>query len=59
MRTPWLQPLKRLAEDKRLVLMRFNEAEWQSLNDSRRGVHEFTVARSHGLFEGVGLLRRA
>jgi len=54
MRIPWLQPLKRLAEDKRLVIIRFDEPEWQSLNESRRGVHEFTVARSHGLFEGLG-----
>lgn len=27
----WLQPLKRLAEDKRLVIIRFDESEWQSL----------------------------
>jgi hypothetical protein len=54
MRIPWLQPLKQLAEDKRLVIIRFDESEWESLNESRRGVHEFTVARSHGLFEGLG-----
>ncbi len=28
----------RLAEEKRLIIIRFDEAEWQSLNDSRRGV---------------------
>jgi hypothetical protein len=54
MDTPWLHPLKGLAEKKRLVIVRFDEAEWRSLNDSRRGVHEFTVARAHGLFEGLG-----
>lgn len=54
MQLPWLQPLRRLAEDKRLVIIRFEEAEWQSLNESRRGVHEFTVARAHGLFQGIG-----
>jgi hypothetical protein len=54
MQLPWLQSLKRLAEEKRLVIIRFDEAEWQSLNDSRRGVHEFTVARAHSLFEGIG-----
>ena len=54
MRIPWLQSLKRLAEDKRVVIIRFDESEWQRLNESRRGVHEFTVARSHGLFEGLG-----
>jgi hypothetical protein len=54
MKLSWLQPLKKLAEDKRLIIIRFDEAEWQSLNDSRRGVHEFTVARAHGLFQGIG-----
>jgi hypothetical protein len=54
MQIPWLHPLKRLAEEKQLIVIRFDEAEWQSLNDSRRGIHEFTVARAHGLFEGLG-----
>ena len=54
MQIPWLRLLKRLAEDKRLVIIRFDEAEWRSLRDSRRGVHEFTVARAHSLFEGLG-----
>jgi hypothetical protein len=53
MQIPWLRPLKRLAEDNRLVIIRFDEAEWHSLIVSRRGVHEFTVARAHGLFEGL------
>jgi len=53
MRLSWLQSLKRLVEEKPLVLIRFGEAEWRSLHDSRRGVHEFTVARAHSLLEGV------
>jgi hypothetical protein len=53
MQTPWLQSLKRLVEEKPLVILRFNQAEWHNLYDSRRGVHEFTVARPHGLLEGV------
>lgn len=54
MQIPWLQPLKRLAEDKQLVPVRFDEAEWQSRNGSRRGVREFTVACAHGLFQSIG-----
>lgn len=53
MQAPWLESLKRLVEKKPLVLIRFEEAEWHSLYDSRRGIHEFTVARAHGLLEGV------
>ena len=34
----WLPRLKRLAEEKRLILIRFDQDEWRSLNDSRRGV---------------------
>jgi hypothetical protein len=36
MQLPWLQSLKRLAEEKRLVIIRFDEAEWQSLNELSR-----------------------
>jgi hypothetical protein len=54
MQTSWLHSLKRLAEEKRLAIIRFDEAEWHSLKESRLGVHEFTVARAHGLFEGLG-----
>jgi hypothetical protein len=53
MQALWLQSLKRLVEEKPLVVLRFNEDEWHSLNESRRGVHEFTIARSHGSLEGV------
>jgi hypothetical protein len=53
MKLPWLQSLKKLVEEKPLVIIRFNQNEWESLHDSRRGVHEFTIARSHYLLEGV------
>jgi hypothetical protein len=50
MQTAWLESLKRLAEDKRLIIIRFDESEWQRLNDSRRGV-QFTLARAHELLK--------
>jgi hypothetical protein len=50
MKIPWLQSLRRLAEEKRLVIIRFDEAEWSVAASMR----EFTVARAHGLFEGLG-----
>ena len=53
MQPAWLELLKKLVEKKSLVLIRFEESEWHSLHESRRGVHEFTFARAHGLLEGV------
>jgi hypothetical protein len=53
MEQPWLETLKKLAEEKPLVIIRFEPHEWQSLYDSRHGVQEFTIARSHSLLEGV------
>jgi hypothetical protein len=54
MQNPWLQVLTRLVVQKPLIIIRFDEAEWHSLNESHRGVHEFTVARAHDLFHGLG-----
>jgi len=53
MQAPWLESLKRLVEKKPLIVIRFEEGEWRNLHESRRGVHEFTAARAHGLLEGV------
>lgn len=53
MQAPWLQSLKRLVEERPLVILRFNEAEWHNLYASRRGIHEFTIARPHDSLEGV------
>src|SRR5262249_19330215 len=50
---PWVETLKKLVEQKPLIIIRFDRDEWESLYDSRRGFHEFTIARSHSLFEGV------
>ena len=63
MRIPWLQPLKRLAEDKRLVIIRFDESEWQSLNEfpPRRVARpsRSSATRSIDNFLGGTLLRHA
>jgi hypothetical protein len=49
MNAPWLAKLKKLVEDKPMVILRFDEEEWERLRDSRRGLSEFTVARPHSL----------
>src|SRR5437879_3589759 len=53
MQLPWLKTLKALVEKKPLVIIRFDRKEWSALLDARNGVKEFTLARSHALFEGV------
>lgn len=43
--------IKQLVEAKPIVFLRFDHGQWERLLDSRRGISEFTVARSHVLFE--------
>jgi hypothetical protein len=50
---PWLASLKKFVEEKPLVIVRFTQAEWETLRESRRGVNEFTFARAHYQLEGV------
>jgi hypothetical protein len=49
----WLENLKGLVKKKPLVVFQFDDEEWSRLRDSRRGANEFTIARSHELFEKV------
>lgn len=49
----WLENLKRLVGKKSLVVFQFDGEEWSRLRESRRGANEFTIARSHELFEKV------
>lgn len=49
----WLENLKRLVHKRPLVLFQFEGEEWSRLRESRRGANEFTIARSHELFEKV------
>jgi hypothetical protein len=51
--SPWLHKFITLVAQKPLVLIRFNRDEWVHLYESRRGVNEFTIARSHSLLDGV------
>src|SRR6266404_3758685 len=51
MAIPWFDRLKQLVEQKPIVVLRFDKEEWNRLLESRRGVSEFTVARSHSLLE--------
>lgn len=49
----WLENLKRLVGKKPLIIFHFDGEEWSRLRESRRGANEFTIARSHALFEKV------
>ncbi|MCW8128088.1 hypothetical protein [Microbulbifer halophilus] len=49
----WLDNLKSLVQKKPLVVFQFDDEEWSRLRESRRGANEFTIARSHDLFEKV------
>lgn len=49
----WLDSLKRLVQKKPVALFQFEGEEWSRLRESRRGANEFTIARSHELFENV------
>ncbi len=49
----WLDNLKCLVQKKPLVMFQFDSEEWARLRESRRGANEFTIARSHEMFEKV------
>ena len=49
----WLKTLKSLVDKKPIVVLRFDEDVWRSLINSRRGPHEFTIARPHDALDGV------
>jgi len=49
----WISTLKRVVERKPIVLLRFNEDEWSSLQDSRGGTSQFTIARRHAARNAV------
>jgi len=49
----WLHTLKKLVEKKPIVILRFDEDEWDSLTNSRRGPQEFTIARPHELLREI------
>ncbi len=49
----WLDALKQYVEKRPMVVLNFDEDEWESLQESRRGTNEFTIARPHRLLEGV------
>lgn len=51
----WFENLKGVIEKKPLVVFRFGDEEWSRLRESRRGANEFTIARSHELFEKVSV----
>lgn len=53
MEMPWLKTLTQLVEKRPIVVLRFDDEEWECLHESRRGVSEFTIARSHALLNHV------
>ncbi|MBF6567724.1 MAG: hypothetical protein IVW54_02475 [Candidatus Binataceae bacterium] len=53
MAVTWLDKLMGFVEQTPIVVLRFDDGEWERLNESRRGVNEFTIARPHDLFNHV------
>ena len=53
MNMSWLDTLKDYSERHPMVVLRFSMDEWTELGNSRRGVNEFTIARSHALVDNV------
>jgi hypothetical protein len=53
MDTTWLNSLQNWVKDYPCVLVDLTRDEWERLSETRRGVGEFTIARSHHLFERV------
>jgi hypothetical protein len=49
----WLKELKTLVERNPIVVLRFDDSEWNRLSGSRLGISEFTIARPHASLEGV------
>jgi hypothetical protein len=49
----WLEELAQFVERRPITLLRFDESEWTRLSESRRGISEFTLARSHSLLQNV------
>ena len=47
----WLGILERTVRQRRLAVFRFHGEEWYRLRESRRGLAEFTTARSHDLLD--------
>lgn len=49
----WLDDLKRYVERKPLIVLRIDDDEWNRLSESRYGLNEFTIARSHQLLRSA------
>lgn len=43
----WRKSLEEIVRQRRLVIFQFDGEEWWRLQESRRGLNEFTIARSH------------
>jgi hypothetical protein len=53
MEASWLQSLKSWVKEYPCVLVDLTNEEWEKLSESRRGVGQFTMARSHEFFDRV------
>lgn len=49
----WREELANIARDRHVSLLRFNEDEWMQLNESRNGINQFTIARTHAALGGI------
>ncbi|MGH2567030.1 MAG: hypothetical protein ACRDGA_01740 [Bacteroidota bacterium] len=53
MKPKWLEKLVAHVSQRPLVILRFDDDEWDDLKNSRRGVGDFTVARPHSLLRDI------
>lgn len=51
--TDWLKALRDLVAHRSLIIFRFTDDEWENLRNSRRGINEFTIARSYSLLDNI------
>jgi hypothetical protein len=47
----WQDDLRAWVEERPCAILRLTTQEWAVLSESKRGLNEFTIARSHSLFE--------
>jgi len=49
----WIEDFKLLVHKRLITIFRFSESEWEGLLESKNGISEFTIARSHSKLEST------
>ncbi len=53
MSNEWLRTLQRIVSAKPLIAFQFNDDDWSNLRESRYGVNQFTITKSHAVVSGA------